>query len=428
MILYIAIIICIILSAFFSACEIAFASVNRLRIKTKANEGDPNAKQVLYIINNFNEALSTILICNNLVNIIASAITTLIAIDLVGNNATLLATIVMTVIILIFGEITPKLVAKKIDERFVYFACWPLKFLMFIFKPLVAAVAFIMKQLEKVWSVSKDENNITEEELATLIEDVEDDGVIDKQKSDLMQSVLGFFDISASKIITPRIDILAIDIDDDNEEILQTILSSPYSRIPVYKENIDNIIGILHVNRFLENLVDSKEACKDVKEVLKSTLIDTCYVYETMKLQKVFKILNRGEVQLAVVTDEYGGTMGCVSIEDIIEELVGEIYDESDSEENLIRKISDDTYKISGEMYIKDLAQALDIDEEIFESNLNTIGGFLIDKNKELPKKGYKYKLKNMTFTVIKVDSNRIEKILLKMSKKKSKGKNITIK
>ena len=423
MILYIAIIICIILSGFFSACEIAFASVNRLRIKTKANEGDPNAKQVLYIINNFNDALSTILICNNLVNIIASAITTLIAIDLVGNNATLIATIVMTVIILIFGEITPKLVAKKIDERFVYFACWPLKFLMLIFKPLVAAVAFIMKQLEKVWSVSKDENNITEEELVTLIEDVEDDGVIDKQKSDLMQSVLGFFDISASKIITPRIDILAIDIDDDNEEILQTILSSPYSRIPVYKENIDNIIGILHVNRFLENLVDSKEACKDVKEVLKSTLIDTCYVYETMKLQKVFKILNRGEVQLARVTDEYGGTMGCVSIEDIIEELVGEIYDESDSEENLIRKISDDTYKISGEMYIKDLAQALDIDEEIFESNLNTIGGFLIDKNKELPKKGYKYKLKNMTFTVIKVDSNRIEKILLKMSKKKGKEK-----
>ena len=142
MILYIAIIICIILSALFSACEIAFASVNRLRIKTKANEGDPNVKQVLYIINNFNDALSTILIGNNLVNIIASAITTLIAIDLVGNNATLLATIVMTVIILIFGEITPKLVAKKIDERFVYFACWPLKFLMFIFKPLVAAVAY----------------------------------------------------------------------------------------------------------------------------------------------------------------------------------------------------------------------------------------------------------------------------------------------
>lgn len=424
MILYIAIIICIILSGFFSACEIAFASVNRLRIKTKAKEGDPNAKLVLYIINNFNDALSTILIGNNLVNIVASAITTIIAIDLVGHNATLLATIVMTVIVLIFGEITPKLVAKKIDEKFVYFACWPLKLLMIIFKPLVVAVVFIMKRLEKIWSVSKTQNNITEEELATLIEDVEDEGVIDKQKSNLMQSVLGFFDISASKIITPRIDILAIDIDDDNEEILQIILASPYSRIPVYQENIDNIIGILHVNRFLENLIDSKEACKDVKKVLNSTLIDTCYVYETMKLQRVFEILNRGEVQLAIVTDEYGGTMGCVSIEDIIEELVGEIYDESDSEENLIRKISDDTYKVSGEMYIKDLAQALDIDEEIFESNLNTIGGFLIDKNKELPKKGYKYKLKNMTFTVIKVDSNRIEKILLKISKKKTKGKN----
>lgn len=423
MILYIAIIICIILSAFFSACEIAFASVNRLRIKTKAKEKDPNAKLVLYIIDNFNDALSTILICNNLVNIVASAITTLIAIDLVGNNATLLATIVMTVIILIFGEITPKLVAKKIDEKFVYFACWPLKLLMIIFKPLVVAVVFIMKRLEKIWSVSKTQNSITEEELATLIEDVEDEGVIDKQKSDLMQSVLGFFDISASKIITPRIDILAIDIDDTEEEILQTVLSSPYSRIPVYQENIDNIIGILHVNRFLENLIDSKEACKDVKKVLNSTLIDTCYVYETMKLQKVFKILNRGEVQLAIVTDEYGGTMGCVSIEDIIEELVGEIYDESDNEENLIRKISDDTYKVSGEMYIKDLAQDLDIDEEVFDTNLNTIGGFLIDKNKELPKKGYKYKLKNMTFTVIKVDSNRIEKILLKISKKRS-GKN----
>lgn len=423
MILYIAIIICIILSAFFSACEIAFASVNRLRIKTKAKEKDPNAKLVLYIIDNFNDALSTILICNNLVNIVASAITTLIAIELVGNNATLLATIVMTVIILIFGEITPKLVAKKIDEKFVYFACWPLKLLMIIFKPLVVAVVFIMKRLEKIWSVSKTQNSITEEELATLIEDVEDEGVIDKQKSDLMQSVLGFFDISASKIITPRIDILAIDIDDTEEEILQTVLSSPYSRIPVYQENIDNIIGILHVNRFLENLIDSKEACKDVKKVLNSTLIDTCYVYETMKLQKVFKILNRGEVQLAIVTDEYGGTMGCVSIEDIIEELVGEIYDESDNEENLIRKISDDTYKVSGEMHIKDLAQDLDIDEEVFDTNLNTIGGFLIDKNKELPKKGYKYKLKNMTFTVIKVDSNRIEKILLKISKKRS-GKN----
>ncbi|WP_138159909.1 hemolysin family protein [Peptoniphilus catoniae] len=409
---YIGIIICILLSAFFSGSEIAFASANKLRLKTKADAGHMNSKIALNIMENFNDTLSTILIGNNLVNIVATSISTIIIMDLVGNGGTLIATIVMTVIILIFGEITPKVIAKREADKYVLVAALPLKILKILLLPVVKLVGLIVGGLSKLWE--EDSEKITEEDLVTIIENVEDEGVIDKEKSDLLQSALEFSDTIVSTIITPRTDLLAIDLEDSEGEIMDTILNSSYSRIPVYEENIDNIIGILHINRFLEAITDIEDKKNpNLHKLLRSTLIDTCFIHETMKLHKVFKLLNRGEVQMAIVTDEYGGTMGCVTMEDLIEELVGEIYDEYDENELLIRKIKDNTYEVSGEIYTKDLCQELDLDEDIFESNFNTLGGFVIDKCQELPKEGREIKVENIDLKVLKVCVNRVEKVLM---------------
>ncbi len=412
---YIGIVICIIFSAFFSGSEIAFASVNKIRLRTRAESGDMTAGVALKIAENFNDSLSAILIGNNLVNIAASSIATVIVMELVGGGATFIATAAMTVIILIFGEITPKVIAKKISFQFVRFAALPLKIIMTILKPVVALVVFLVGKLSRLWVDSEDEF-FDEGDLIDIIENIENDGVIDKEKSDLLQSALSFSDISVSNIITSRRDMLAIDLNDSEEEIKEIILNSPYSRIPVYEENIDNIIGILHTNIFLERFITSREEEKeDFHVILRKALLDTCFAHETMKLHKVFKLLNRGKVQMAIVTDEYGGTMGCVTIEDLVEELVGEIYDEYDDEEKPIEELSESTYELVGDINIKDLCQELDLDEELFICNSNTIGGMIIERNNDMPVVGYKASIENMQFEVLEVDGNRVEKVLLKI-------------
>ncbi|MDO5041404.1 MAG: hemolysin family protein [Peptoniphilus sp.] len=414
---YIGIVICIIFSAFFSGSEIAFASVNKIRLRTRADSGNMTAGIALDIAENFNDTLSAILIGNNLVNIASSSIATIIAMELVGSGATLIATTAMTIIILIFGEITPKVVAKKTSFQFVCFAALPLKIIKTIFKPLVVLVVFLVDKLSVLWENSEEEF-YDEGDLIDIIENIESDGVIDKEKSDLLQSALSFSDISVSNIITSRRDMLAIDLDDSEEEIKEKILNSPYSRIPVYEENIDNIIGILHTNIFLERFIASKgEEKEDFHVILRETLLDTCFAHETMKLHKVFKLLNRGKVQMAIVIDEYGGTMGCVTIEDLVEELVGEIYDEYDDEEKPIKEVSENTYELAGDINIKDLCQEMDLDEDLFIYNSNTIGGMMIERNNDMPVVGYKVLIENMQFEVLKVDGNRVEKVLLKIER-----------
>lgn len=405
---YIGILICLIFSAFFSASEIAYASVNSVRLKTKAESGNRYAQVALYISENFNEALSAILIGNNLVNIAASSISAVIIIQLMGEKGTFISTVIMTVIILIFGEITPKIVAKKIADRYVYVAAYPLLIIMKILTPVVNLVVKIVDQVSKLWKKDEEEPSLTEEELVTIIESVEDDGIIDEEASDLLQSALKFTNIYVSEVITPRIDMVAIDIEDEMDEIIDIVLDSPYSRIPVYEETIDNIIGVLYVDHLLEKLADKEEIDKDE---FKSILIDAFFVHQTMKLPEVFDILNKGRLQMAIVTDEFGGTLGCITIEDVLEELVGEIWDEYDEIQQQFIEIGENSFEVCGELSLRDLAEHLDLDDDHFESEYITVGGWAVENFNGIPKVNDTFKYENLLVRTIEVDGLRVSKL-----------------
>ncbi len=410
---YIGIVVCIVFSAFFSASEIAFSSVNQRRLKSKAEAGNVAARLALYIVENFDNTLSTILIGNNLVNIAAASISTVIVIGMVGEKGTFGATLVITVIILIFGEISPKIIAKKIPFEFALFASLPVRALMILLSPVIKVVVAIVSVFSAKWK-KEDDDKMTVEELTTIIEHIEDDGVIDKDKSELLQLTLEFSDISVSEIITPRRDMVAIDIEDEKDEILETILNTPFSRLPVYKEDTDGIFGILHVGRFLEKLIEfgDKEDF-DIHQLITDTVEKPLFVFEAKKLPETFSLLNDKKMPMAIVVDEYGGTTGCLTIEDIVEELVGDIWDEYDTVEDSIREIGDGTYEVSGDLSLRDFSWELDIDRKLLESEYNTVGGWLIEKFNGLPKVGDAFRIDNIYVKVLEVDSQRVENVLV---------------
>ena len=414
---YIGIVICIAFSAFFSGSEIAYASANKVRLKKAAEVGNKRAKTAYYISEHFDDALTTILIGNNLVNIAASSISTVIAISLMGESGTIVATIVMTIIILTFGEIAPKIIAKQQCDKFVLLVSFPLRFLIYILKPVIVVVVGFVNLVSKLWK--KDNNNepsITEEELVSIIESVEEEGVIDSERSDLLQSALEFSDISVEEILTPRTDMMAININDSMDSIIETVLESPYSRIPVYDDSIDNIIGILHMGRFFRKLVDNKEI--DIRSIL----IDACFVHKTMKLPDLFDELKDRRLQMAIVTDEYGGTMGCITMEDILEELVGDIWDEADEIVNDFKIIDENTYEVSGDLSLRDFFDYVDIDDRDFESDYSTVGGWAMEMIDDIPSIGDTFKYKNLTIKVIELDGMRVTKLAVFVEKEEEES------
>ncbi|HHU52891.1 MAG TPA: HlyC/CorC family transporter [Clostridiaceae bacterium] len=412
---YIGIAICILFSAFFSASEIAFSSVNLMRLKSKAEKGNVPARLAVYIVENFDNTLSTILIGNNLVNIAATSISTVLVIALVGEKGTFLATLVITVIILIFGEITPKIIAKKIPFQFALFASLPVRVLMLILSPVIKVVVAIVGLFSKRWK-NDDDEKMTVEELTTIIEHIEDDGIIDKEKSDLLQLTLEFSDISASEIITPRRDLVAIDIDDDKDEIMDLLLDTPFTRIPVYKDNIDNIIGIIHVGRILEKLIDKDDDYSEIDKLIMELMRKPVFIFESKKLPETFNMLNTKKTPLAIIVDEYGGTTGCLTVEDIVEELVGDIWDEYDTVRNYIREIGDGTYEVSGDLGLREFALELDIDRKLVDSEFNTVSGWLIDRFNGIPEVGEAFKIENIYIEVLAIDEYRVDKVLVCLS------------
>lgn len=406
---YIGIVVCIILLAFFSASEIAFAAANKLRLKNKSEAGNRRAKIALYITDNFRDGLSTILIGNNLVNITASSISAVIIIDLLGDSGTALSSIVMTIIILIFGETTPKTIAKKTADSFVLFAAYPISFLMIVLKPLIRLVGYIVNLFSKSW-VSDEEPTLTEEELVLIIEEVENEGIIDEEASDLLQASLEISDLTLSDIVTPRTDMLAIDFEDDMDSIIETVLNSPYSRLPVYTGSKDKIIGILYTNSLLTRLADGEDIDK---EKLYSLLSELVCLYKSMKLPEAFNILNNGESKMAIVTDEYGGTMGIISIEDILEELVGDIWDEYDEIEDYFLITGENQFEVSGDLSIRDFADYLDIDKDRFDSRASSIGGWIIEMNNGMPELNETLHFTGFDIKILERDLHRIEKVLL---------------
>ncbi|MCR5809143.1 MAG: hemolysin family protein [Clostridiales bacterium] len=420
---YIAVLIVLIsLSAVFSGSEIAYSSLNELRVRNMAQEeNNKKAKTAIFNYDRYDDLLSTILIGNNFVNLASSTISTQLFILLLcaapalltENLAAVISTAVLTVVVLVFGEITPKMIASKNPDGYAMKHADFLKVLSYILFPLVWLVSKIVKLWSKSWSDKvTDDSNVTEKELSDIIDTVEDEGVIDEHTSDLLQSALEFPDICAYEIITPRVDMVAVDIDDDPKEIIDTILSSNYSRIPVYEDSIDNIIGVIHLNEILKSIAD------DTPLNLREHMLPVCYIHKTTILPQALRELREKKLHLAIVTDEYGGTMGVLTMEDILEQIVGDIWDESDEIEDELVKISDDTYDCDGDMRIYDLFDEFEIDDEDFDDDNATVGGWAIEQLGGYPAKGESFDFENLTVTVKQIQNLRVTRLLIKVHEK----------
>lgn len=427
------IIVCLCLSAFFSSSEMAYSSCNSMRlesIKDDKGKGWKKAATAMKIVENFDQALSAILIGNNLVNIAASSMSSVLVIivmtaaGLNPDNYGWLSTLVITILVIIFGETMPKISAKRNATKIAMRNAPFVNFLMIVFKPIiwivVKTIALITKPLKGEQDANQEESV---EELQSIIETAEDEGIIDEDDSNLMQAAIDFADKSAMDVMTARVDVCAIDIEDSWKDIKATIDSSIYSRIPVYEGTIDNVIGILHLNKLFKTLANIEEQGKaiDGEEApidIRTLLMPPCYVYKTMKLPKVLNQLKGAKQHLAIVTDEYSGTLGVVSMEDVLEQIVGEIYDETDVVEPELVKHNDTEFEVDGGMPVADLLELAGINEDDFDADSNTVGGWTIESIGSFPNEGDSFTYRNMTIKVLKMDGMRVEKVMVKIDPK----------
>lgn len=402
----IIIVVCLLFSAFFSSSEIAYASANNLRLKRAAEEKGTTAAKLAYkIYNNYENALATILIGNNLVNIASESVATVIVIGWLGSSSAWIATIGMTILVLICGEIVPKILAKTMPETFSTIYAIPLYVLMIITKPIVILVDAIVKLVSHLWKKGIDNSPISEEELETILDTVEDEGVLDEEKCDLLQSAFDFDEVQAYEIITPRVDMIAIDAESTREEMLEILLDSVYTRIPVYKDTIDNIIGILHINLVIRALTEDPDA--DIM----ATMMEPVFVHKTMALDEVFELMRKKRSHIVVVTDEYGGVMGILTMEDAMEQLVGDIWDENDEIEPEVVELSDGTLEVDGDMRIEDFFDEVEFDDRDLDDDNATVGGFVVEQLGHYAETGDQVDYENLSFTVLETDNRRIERL-----------------
>lgn len=400
-ILFIAILIA--LSAFFSGSEIAYAGASEILLRKAAEEGESaGAKRAYGIKMRYDTALITILIGNNLVNIASSAVATVIAVSLMGDRGAWIATAVMTVLIITFGEITPKIFASRKPEGFCKAASGPLKALIVVTTPLVAIFKAFMKLVSGLWEKSVVDDAVTEDDLETIFETAEDEGVLDEDTSDLLQSALGFDDVLAYEIITPRVDMEAIDIEDTPEEIVDQLLTTDFSRLPVYEETPDNIIGIAHVNQCLR-VMASGEAFD-----LRREMMEAHFVHKTMPLDDVFDTMQRKGCHMVIVTDEYGGTMGILTMEDVLEQIVGDIWDEKDEIDEEFVELDPTHFEVDAAMRIEDFFDEVDLDIEELDDDNATVGGWAIEMLGGYPLVGDSFEYKNVRLTVTETEGMRV--------------------
>lgn len=395
----------LIFSAFFSASETAYSSANKIRLKKYADENRKGAKNAFHISQNFDHALSSILIGNNLVNIAAATISGHVAANLFGENPGLvISTIATTVLVLIFGEVLPKSFAKENAETFSLKFSWVLLFIMRLFKPFTYILVKLKEGLSAFIKESEHLPSITEEELKQMVEISEEEGVIDQNEKQLVHNSLDFNDIVVADILTPRTDMIAIDINLSIEEITTILLDERYSRIPVYEGDIDHIIGILSERDYFSSLIKNEEEL-DIRKILRKPI----FVVESMHISKLLPRLQKNRVQMAIVIDEFGGTAGLVTLEDILEELVGEIWDEHDETIQGMKQIESNTYEFPGDYPLDDFARKFNID--LPDSTYHTIGGWLIEHFQEIPSKQEEFMYEHLLITITEAEERRIRKI-----------------
>ena len=405
----IAAVACVALSAFFSASEMALSSANRIRLENLADDGSRGAALAVRILDRYDDALSAILIGNNFVNIALSSLGSIIAITAFGEQYTWLATVIVTVAVIIFGETVPKIIAKKNANRFSIAAAPPVRVLSVILKPLTFVVVSLVHliTLPLKGEEQEDDEDAAVEELQSIIETAEDEEVLDEDRSELIQAALDFDDISVSEVMTARVDIVAVDVKDSWEEIYAVACESNYSRIPVYEGSIDSIAGVLLLNRFFKALADGRTPR------LSGLLMPPCYVYKATKLPAVLEQLRKAKQHLAIVTDEYGGVCGIVTMEDVLEQIVGEIWDETDEIEDEVVERAEGVWELDGDMSVGDFTELLELNEEEFETESSTVGGWTLEKFGSFPREGDRFTWEALTVSVLKMDGLRVEKVLV---------------
>ncbi len=400
----------IILSAFFSAAEMSYSSANLMRLENAMENGSRRARAAVLIEERYDDALSTILIGNNLANIAISSVASVAAILLAGEEWIWLATLIVTILVIVFGETMPKIIAKKNANRLALSFAYFIRVLMILMKPVVFVVVGLTRILTLPMRGEKQDDSGAEaavEELHSIIETAEDEAVLDGDRSELIQAALEFSEISASEAMTARVDMVAVDIDDEMDEILSLIDSTPFSRLPVYEGGIDNIIGFLDLNHFLKAVVDNG------KPDIRGMLMPPLYVYKTVKLPQVLTELRKAKKHLAIVTDEYGGTLGVISMEDVLEQIVGDIWDETDEVEDEVVQRGNGEYELDGDMSISDFCELLDISEDAFDYESETVGGWTLEMFGGFPEEGYSFLFGDLMVTVLKMEGLRVEKVLI---------------
>lgn len=417
------IVVLIAMSAFFSASETALTGANRIRLKNMADNGNKAAARTLRILQKYDKAVTTILIGNNIVNIACSSLATLLAIRLIseafgesaGNQyGSLVSTIATTLIVLIFGEVMPKSIAKDHAEGVSMGISGIISFLMIIFTPFSAFFIGLKNLAAKLFR-SKESVSVTEEELMAIIDEIEDEGVLEQQESNLVRSALQFDEITVDEIITPRVRIVAVEVSENADKIFQMFMGEQYSRMPVYEKTLDNIVGVINQKDFFK-AYDERGDELTVRELIQETIYFPCM----LKISEVLRTMQKKKCHMAVVLDQHGGTLGIVTMEDLLEELVGEIWDESDEVKSPVTVLSDKVFSVYGEVSLNSFRRFLagrDLNTEI-ESEAHTVAGWTLELFGSIPQEGDVAETDDFRVTIVEIDELRVNKVKIELKDK----------
>lgn len=399
-----AMLICIILSAYFSATETAFSSLNKTRLKVLAEKGSKRAQLAFDLAEKYDKLISTILIGNNIVNIAVSSIATLLFVELLGNIGATVSTVVITILVLIFGEITPKSIAKDYPEKFAMFSAPLIHALMWVCAPLNFLFSQWKKLVGKLFK-SSDDGKMSQEELLMLLEEVEQEGGLDEDEGELLRNAVEFGDLQAKDILTHRVDLEAVSVEAGKEEIANAFSESRFSRLLVYEESIDKIVGVIHQKDFYRGTGVISCSIRDI-------MAPPVFIYQTEKVDDLLRLLQSNKSHIAVVLDEYGGTLGIVTMEDILEELVGEIWDEHDEVEEVFRVLEENIYAVDAAVSLDDFCDQFDVE---CESESVSLGGWIMEQMGCIPSQGDRFTYQNLNITITSLDDHRIESVRIQV-------------
>lgn len=408
---WLSLVLLLLAAAYFALAETAAATVGRIRLRTRLEQGDQRAKKALYVQDNFEQAISTMLIGTNITHISAATLVTLLVTRTWGTSWVAVGTVVCTIVVFFAGEMLPKTIAKKYSERCALATAASLCFFMGLFGPLAKFLTGVGNAFAKL-SKGDGEITVTEDELYDIIETMTDEGELSEERGELVSSALEFADVTVERVFTPRVDVTALNVDETPEKVLTVIREARHSRLPVYEGSIDNIIGILQIRKYIKAYLRQKDSAPS----LRALLDEPCFVHQSASIDELLTELSRRKLNMAVVTDNYGGTMGIVTVEDILEELVGEIWDEDDIAQVDVRKLAEDEYEVSADLDMEDLFDELDYeDPEDTEWEHKPVGEWVYEQFDMLPAQGDSFVWHRLQVTVAEMRHRRILKLRVRL-------------